>query len=70
MNFGHLLLLCAIFAAYPRPSEASCMATVVLGHLGYVLAVGALFVKNYRIAQIFYDRNNKLKSIEVGKMRR
>jgi len=66
MNLGHLLLLCVIFAAFPRPSDGSCVMMVLLGHLGFVLAVGSLFVKNYRVAQIFYNTNEKLKSIEVS----
>eukprot|EP00467_Chlorarachnion_reptans_P007895 CAMPEP_0114529732 /NCGR_PEP_ID=MMETSP0109-20121206/25023_1 /TAXON_ID=29199 /ORGANISM="Chlorarachnion reptans, Strain CCCM449" /LENGTH=816 /DNA_ID=CAMNT_0001712217 /DNA_START=120 /DNA_END=2570 /DNA_ORIENTATION=- len=55
MNFGHILLLIAIFCGFPRPSTASCVCEVVFGHFGFVLSIGALLAKNYRIAKIFFS---------------
>eukprot|EP00466_Bigelowiella_natans_P016380 jgi/Bigna1/146547/aug1.116_g21255 len=58
MNVGHLMLLSVIFSLFNRPTDSSCQAAIVFGHLGFFLSMGSLLVKNYAVAKFFYNPDN------------
>lgn len=52
MCIGVLMLFAFICVSYAAPSKGTCNAEVWLSHLGFVLTVGALSIKTWRVSHL------------------
>ncbi|KJE91804.1 hypothetical protein CAOG_02888 [Capsaspora owczarzaki ATCC 30864] len=60
MVFGTATSLSSIFLlAVDNPTNDYCMAAMWIRHMGFAIAFGALFLKTYRIAQVFRAKSSR-----------